>query len=37
MMYWGGVENKVTYGQGGSCILSGIGGGQMCSTGLSFH
>ena len=21
----GGVENKITYGQGGSCILSGIG------------
>ena len=37
VMYWG-VENKMTYGQGGSCISSGIGGGgQMCSIGLSFH
>ena len=27
MMYWGGVENIMTYGQGGSCISSGIGGG----------
>ena len=23
----GGVEKKMTYGQGGSCISSGIGGG----------
>ena len=36
----GGVENKITYEQGGgSCISSGIGGGggHMCSIGLSFH
>ena len=26
VMYWGGGENKITYGQGGSCISSGIGG-----------
>ena len=39
VMYFGGVENKMTHGQGRSCILSGIGGGggQMCSIGLSFH
>ena len=33
-----GVEKKMTYGQEGSCISSGIAGGcQMCSIGLSFH
>ena len=33
----GGGENKMTYGQGGSCISSGMGGGQIGSIGLSFH
>ena len=38
VMYWGGGENKMTYGQGGVMyFVSYWGGGQMCSIGLSFH
>ena len=33
-----GVENKMTYGQGGGGhVFRQVLGGQMCSTGLSFH
>ena len=32
----GGVENKMTYGQGGH-VFRQVLGGQMCSIGLSFH
>ena len=36
VMYWGwGVENKMTYG--GVMYFVRYWGGQMCSTGLSFH
>ena len=32
----GGVENKMTHGQGRSCILSGIGGGGVRCVPLVF-
>ena len=37
VMFWGGVENKMTYGQGGVMYFVRYWGGQMCSIGLSFH
>ena len=33
----GGVENKITYGQGGVIYFVRYWGGQMCSIGLAFH